>query len=63
VCAAERASQRALGDDERVRLLPAAVENARNQSFAAQAPRVAGSHRVPFLHLQAHSFASHGGGL
>ena len=63
VRASERASQRPLGDDERVRLLPPAVEDARDQPVAAQASRVTRSDGVPLLHLQAYSFPSHGGGL
>jgi hypothetical protein len=63
VRATERAPQRALGHDERMWLVPPAVEDARDQTVSAQASRVTRSDGVPLLYLQAYSFPSHGGGL
>ena len=60
--AGEHAPQLALGDADRMRLLAAAVEDAGDESFAAQAARVGGAAALALFHLQLDPFARHFGG-
>jgi hypothetical protein len=57
--AGEHPPQLTLGYADRMRLLAAAVEDARDESLAAEAPRIGRAARLALLHLQLDSFACH----
>ena len=61
VVAGEHAPELALVDAERMRLVPAPVEDAGNQPLTPHAPRVAGSPTLALAHGQLYSLAGHGG--
>jgi hypothetical protein len=57
--AGQHPAQLALGHADRVRLLAAPVEDARNQPLLAQAARLGGAAALALLYLQLHSLAGH----
>jgi len=59
VVAGERLAELPLLDAERMRIVSVPVENARNEPLIAQAARGRASARLPRLHLQLDSLASH----
>ena len=59
VAAGEHAPQLTLGDADRLRVLAATVEHARDQPLLAQAARLRGASALAVLHLQLHSLAGH----
>jgi hypothetical protein len=59
--AGQHASQLALRDRDRVRLLAPPVEHAGDQSLLAQPARFGGATALALLYLQLHSLARHGG--
>jgi len=60
--AGEHPSQLPLGDADRVGLLPVPVQDAGDEPFAAQPPRVGGASRLALAHFQLDPFAGHTGG-
>jgi hypothetical protein len=61
--ARQRATKVALADADGVRGLAAPVEDAGDQTLAAQAPRRGGAAQVALLHLDLDSFTGHGAGV
>ena len=61
VIACQYPPQLPLLDANSMRLLPAPVEDTRDHSFAAQAPRIAGSPALALAYGQLDSLAGHGG--
>ena len=59
VVARQRLAELALLDAERMRLVPAPVENARDEAVLTQAPRGRAPARLPCLHLQLDSLSCH----
>jgi hypothetical protein len=59
----QRAAKLALTDADRVRVLAAPVEDARDQTLAAQAPRRGGAAQLALLYLDLDSFTGHGAGV
>ena len=62
VSARQHPPQLTLGNADRVRLLPAPVEDAGDHAVLAQAARVAGAPLLALLHLETDPFAGHTGG-
>ena len=62
VAAGQHAAQLALGHADRVRLVPAPVEDAGDQAVLAQPARLAGAALLALLHLETDPFAGHTGG-
>ena len=58
----EHAAQLALRYGDRVRLVPAPVEDTGDQAVAAQAARLAGPALLALLHLETNALAGHNGG-
>ena len=62
VAAREHAPKLALLDTDRMRCVPAPVEDAGDQALLAQAPRRAGAPLLALLYLETDPFAGHTGG-
>jgi hypothetical protein len=61
VVAGKHAAELSLLDADRMRLLPASVEDAGDHAFAPQATGIAGSPALALAHGQLYSLAGHGG--